>query len=135
MIFKIVILLSRLGHLMRCTHDLTVLTKTKEMTRYYESYAFGGKIALNTRFYHSNESQCTCRRWIKYALKGSSTILLTRAPSGPALACPNYPRHGPFELLYPVNALYAKHKQPNFYKQKRRHPQDLIVLQKPQITK
>jgi hypothetical protein len=48
MIFKVGIFLSRLGSLMICTHDLTVLTKTKEMTCYCGLSAFGGKIALNT---------------------------------------------------------------------------------------
>jgi hypothetical protein len=43
MIFKIATLLSQLGSLMICTHDLTILTKTKEMIRYCESYVFGGK--------------------------------------------------------------------------------------------
>jgi hypothetical protein len=28
---------------MICTHDLTILTKTKEMIRYCGSYVFGGK--------------------------------------------------------------------------------------------
>jgi hypothetical protein len=36
--FKIVNLFIGLGSLMICTHDLTVLTKTKEMTRYCESF-------------------------------------------------------------------------------------------------
>jgi hypothetical protein len=40
---------------MICTHDLTVLTKTKETTRYCKSHVFSGKIALKTRIYHSNE--------------------------------------------------------------------------------
>jgi hypothetical protein len=32
-----------------------------------------------------------CRRWIKHALKGSSTFMPTHAPSGPAPVCPNMP--------------------------------------------
>jgi hypothetical protein len=31
---------------MICTHDLTILTKIKEMTRYCKSFEYGGKIAL-----------------------------------------------------------------------------------------
>jgi hypothetical protein len=34
-----------------------------------------------------------------------------------------------------INVLEAKHKQSNFYKQKRKNTQVLIVLQKPQTTK
>jgi hypothetical protein len=36
--------------------DLTVLTKTKESNRYCGLHAYGGKSALNTRFYHFNTS-------------------------------------------------------------------------------
>jgi hypothetical protein len=54
--FKIAIMLILLGDLMTCTHDLIVLTKTKEMTCYCGSHAFGGKVALNTRFYRFNAS-------------------------------------------------------------------------------
>jgi hypothetical protein len=53
-IFKIVILFIGLGSLMACTHDLTVLTKTKQMIRYCESFGYGGKVALDKRFYHFN---------------------------------------------------------------------------------
>jgi hypothetical protein len=42
-IFKITILLSQLGSLVICTHDLTILTKIKEMTHYCESFGYGGK--------------------------------------------------------------------------------------------
>jgi hypothetical protein len=45
-IFKIAILFIGLGNLMTCTHDLIVLTKIKEMTRYCGSNALGGKSAL-----------------------------------------------------------------------------------------
>jgi hypothetical protein len=46
MIFKIAVLFIELGILMTCTHDLTVLTKTKEMTHYCESFRYAGKNAL-----------------------------------------------------------------------------------------
>jgi hypothetical protein len=39
---------------MTCTHDLTILTKTKEMTRYCGSFGYGGKVALDKHFYRSN---------------------------------------------------------------------------------
>jgi hypothetical protein len=39
---------------MTCTHDLTVHTKTKKMTRYCESFRYGGKGALDKHFYRSN---------------------------------------------------------------------------------
>jgi hypothetical protein len=45
-LFKIVNLLIRLGSLMICTHDLTVLTKTKETIRYCESFRYGGRNTL-----------------------------------------------------------------------------------------
>jgi hypothetical protein len=54
MVFKIAVLFIGLGTLVTFTHDLTVLTKIKEMTYYCRSNVFGGKIALNTRFYRSN---------------------------------------------------------------------------------
>jgi hypothetical protein len=44
MIFKIANFLIGLGNLMICTHDLIVLTKTKEMIRYCGSHAFSGKM-------------------------------------------------------------------------------------------
>jgi hypothetical protein len=52
--FKIAISFIGLGSLMACTHDLTVLTKTKEMTRYCGSFGYGGKVALDKHFYRSN---------------------------------------------------------------------------------
>jgi hypothetical protein len=55
-IFKIFIFLIGLVTLMICTHDLIALTNTKETTRYCGSHAFGGKSALNTRFYRFNAS-------------------------------------------------------------------------------
>jgi hypothetical protein len=54
MIFKIVNFLIGLGNLMICTHDLTILTKTKETIHNCESFRYGGKCALNKCFYHSN---------------------------------------------------------------------------------
>jgi hypothetical protein len=54
LIFKIIVLLDRLGSLMICTHDLIILTKIKETIRYCESFGYGGKTDLNTRFYHFN---------------------------------------------------------------------------------
>jgi hypothetical protein len=53
-IFKIANLLIGLGSLMICTHNLTVLTKTKEMTYHCGNFGYGGKGALDKRFYHSN---------------------------------------------------------------------------------
>jgi hypothetical protein len=43
MIFKVAILLIGLGSLMICTHNLTILTKIKEMIRYCKSTGYGGK--------------------------------------------------------------------------------------------
>jgi hypothetical protein len=43
-IFKIATLLIGLGSSMICTHDLIVLTKTKETTHYYGSFGYGGKM-------------------------------------------------------------------------------------------
>jgi hypothetical protein len=53
-VFKVSILLSRLGSLMTCIHDLTALTKTKEMISYCGSFGYGGKDDLNIHFYCSN---------------------------------------------------------------------------------
>jgi hypothetical protein len=44
MIFKNVNLIIGLGSMMICTHDLIVLTKTKEMTHCCESFGYGGKM-------------------------------------------------------------------------------------------
>jgi hypothetical protein len=44
MIFKIVNFLDGLGSLMICTHDLSILTKTKETIHFCESFAYGGKM-------------------------------------------------------------------------------------------
>jgi hypothetical protein len=46
MIFKIAVLFIGLDSLMTCTHDLTILSKTKEIIRYCESFGYGGKNAL-----------------------------------------------------------------------------------------
>jgi hypothetical protein len=53
-IFKIAILFIGLDSLMTCTHDLTVLTKTKEMTHYCGSFGYSGKDALDKCLYRSN---------------------------------------------------------------------------------
>jgi hypothetical protein len=42
--FMIDDLLIGLGSLMIYTHDITILTKTKEMIRYCESFGYGGKM-------------------------------------------------------------------------------------------
>jgi hypothetical protein len=54
MIFSIAILLSQLGSLMICIHDLTVLAKRKETIRYHKSFGYGGKCTINKHFYCSN---------------------------------------------------------------------------------
>jgi hypothetical protein len=54
MIFMIVNLLNGLGSLMICTHDLIVITKTKEMTHYCESFGLRWQNALDNHFYRSN---------------------------------------------------------------------------------
>jgi hypothetical protein len=50
MIFKIAILLSHLGSLMICTHDLFILTKTKENNILLWITRIRWQNALNTRF-------------------------------------------------------------------------------------
>jgi hypothetical protein len=52
--FEIINLLIGLGSLMICTHHLTVLTKTKEMSHYCGSVGCGGKGALDKCLYLSN---------------------------------------------------------------------------------
>jgi hypothetical protein len=44
----IVLLLNGLSSLMICTHNLTVLTLTKEMTCYCESFGYGGATLSET---------------------------------------------------------------------------------------
>jgi hypothetical protein len=56
-----------------------------------------------------------------HALRGSSTFVPTHAPSGPALS-------------YPLQALEAKHKQPNLINNKEVYT-TLISLLKPHTTK
>jgi hypothetical protein len=46
MIFNIVILLIGLGSLMIFTHDLIILTKTKQTILYCELFGYGGKTLL-----------------------------------------------------------------------------------------
>jgi hypothetical protein len=46
-IFKDAILLSGLGSLMICTHELTILNKPKEMIRYCKSFSYGGVTLSN----------------------------------------------------------------------------------------
>jgi hypothetical protein len=41
---------------MTSSHDLIVLTKTKEVIHYHGSHVFGDKVILNKRFYHFNVS-------------------------------------------------------------------------------
>jgi hypothetical protein len=41
---------------MTYAHNLYVLTKTKEVTRYHGSHIVGSKTALNKSFYHFNVS-------------------------------------------------------------------------------
>jgi hypothetical protein len=53
-IFKIINLLIGLSSLTTCAHDLTILTKIKEMTRYCESFGYGGKCALEKCLYRYN---------------------------------------------------------------------------------
>jgi hypothetical protein len=56
MIFNVAIMLSQLGSLMICTHDLYILTKRKKkIICYYKSFGYGGQVALDKRFYRSNE--------------------------------------------------------------------------------
>jgi hypothetical protein len=109
MIFNIVILFIGLGSLMTCTHDLTVVTKTKETTRYCESFGYGGKSALDKHFYRSNGVSVPTKEGSQqsvtftHVLSGSSTFVSTHAPSGPV-------------LLYPLHVLQATHKQQNPHK-------------------
>jgi hypothetical protein len=120
-IFKIAVLLIWLDSLMICTHGLTILTKTKEMTRYCESFGYGGK-TLSTHI----------------------SIILMQV-SVPTEDGSNMPLRGP-ALLYPLmpladqhlraqscplwtssfvstQVLQANHKQQKSHKQQRRHTQ------------
>jgi hypothetical protein len=48
MFLKIVLLLNGLNSLMICTHDLTILTKIKEMSCYYELFGYSGTTLSQT---------------------------------------------------------------------------------------
>jgi hypothetical protein len=92
MIFKVAILLSRIGSFMICTHDLTVLTKKKRI-RYCESFRYGGKNALTDI---SNDLTHVSVP----AEEGSQQFAtFTHTPSGPI-------------LFYPLQVLQVTHKQP-----------------------
>jgi hypothetical protein len=86
-IFNIVVLLLRLHSLLICTHDLIILTKTKEMIRYCVSHIFSGKTlsTIVSIVLTQVSVRCTCRKWAQQ----SST--LTHALKGSALTCPLMP--------------------------------------------
>jgi hypothetical protein len=94
MIFKVAILLSRVGSLMICTHDLTILTKTKEMTHYCESFGYGGSNALtsisNDLMHVSVPTEDGSQRsaTFTHAIRGSSIFVPTHALSEPVLSYP-----------------------------------------------
>jgi hypothetical protein len=128
MIFKIAILLSQLGSLMRCTHDVTVLSKTKEMIRYCESFGYDGKNTLTnvsndlTRTSVPVEDGSQQSTTFTHALWGSSTFV-------PTHALVNWYFRAHF------NVLQAKHKHQNLHKQQNKTFTALIVLLKPQTIK
>jgi hypothetical protein len=132
MIFKIFILLDRLGILMICTHDLIVLTKTKETIRYCESFGYGGK-TLSTHISIVLTQVSLPAEDIKHALKGSNTFVPTHTPSGPALA---------FSIMPIMDQCFRAHSSPTNYSQTTKifinnkgTFASLIVLLKPQTTK
>jgi hypothetical protein len=88
--FKIAALLNGLVSLMICTHNLTILTKTKEIIRYCELFGYGAKM-LSTYVSIILTHVSVLAEDIKHILKGSSTFMPTHAPSRPALACPIMP--------------------------------------------
>jgi hypothetical protein len=106
-------------------HELTILTKTKETIRYCELHAYGGKSALNTRFYHLTQVSVPTEdgsqqlATFTHVLKGSKSYVPTHAPSGLVLSCP-------------LQVLQAKHKHKNPHKQQNKTFTVLIVLLKPQ---
>jgi hypothetical protein len=90
MIFKIAILVIQLGSLMICTHDLIILTKTKETIHYCKSFGYGGKM-LSTHVSIALMRVTVPAKDIKHTLKGSSTFVPTHAPSRLAPAWPIMP--------------------------------------------
>jgi hypothetical protein len=52
---------------------LIILTKRKEMIRYFESFGYGGKCALNKHFYHSNGVTVPAKKRIKHPYHGLFT--------------------------------------------------------------
>jgi hypothetical protein len=61
-IFMIAMLLIRLGSLMICTHNLTILTQKKRKDPLLRIVQIRWQNALDNHFYHSNASQCTRRK-------------------------------------------------------------------------
>jgi hypothetical protein len=127
MIFKISVFLIRLGSLMICTHDLTVLTKIKEMTCYCKLFGYSGKmlstiisiVLMQVSVPAENGSQ------------QSSTF--THTLKGPALSCPLMPiSDQPFRAHFMSYKLLTNNKitSPTI-----KAYTALIVLLKPQITK
>jgi hypothetical protein len=91
MIFKISILLIQLGNLITCTYDLIVLTKTKEMTHYYESRTFGGKALPTIISNKLTQVNVPAKKWIKHALSGpalSYPLILLVDQYSRAHSCP-----------------------------------------------
>jgi hypothetical protein len=97
---------------MLCTHDLIVLTKTKETIRYCESFEYGGKTlstnvsSILTQVSVPAEDGSQQLATFTHTLIGSSTFVPTDASSELAHS-------------YPLHALQAKHKQPKLHKQQR----------------
>jgi hypothetical protein len=80
---------------------LIVLTKRKEMIRYCESFGYGGKCALDKRFFRSNG--------VSVPTEEGSII--------PIMGISHHPQHGHF-----TQCPTAKYNQPNNLINKKRHP-------------
>jgi hypothetical protein len=65
--------------------DLTVLTKRKEMIRYYESFGYGGKCTLDKYFYRSNGVSVPTENGSNISIMGFS---LTFPYNGLSPQCP-----------------------------------------------
>jgi hypothetical protein len=79
---------------MTCTYDLIIITESKEVTCYSRSHVFGGKDALNKRFYPFNCELVYLQKMDQTVINlhtcswRTSTHVPTYAHNRPAPTCP-----------------------------------------------
>jgi hypothetical protein len=89
------------------------------MIRYCESFRYCCK-ALSTHVSNDLTHVSVPAKYIKHALKVSSTFVPTHAPSGSALVCPIMPIMDQY-FCDPLQVQQAKRNIQNLHKQQKRH--------------